>query len=235
MGWWYRADPQTPVLKPSDPTPDPTPTPSEPPASPRELTDKPTRVPPRRGSSSRDDQADPDLQSFLAELERETRASHLPTTPTTSTSSSLTPPPSTPAAAKSASTSASATAPDSDSALDPASTPFDSQYPTTMSCRAAFDTAYWCQSPGGQFLSLYRYGHWRSCSQQWSDFWFCMRTRGLPAAQRAEVVRERYREKEARWRMGPNSEDVWEARTPGESVEGFFARDPDGWREVGGF
>ncbi|KAL9094151.1 MAG: hypothetical protein Q9165_003566 [Trypethelium subeluteriae] len=232
MGWWYRADPQTPVLKPSDPVPDPTPTPSDPPASPRELADKPTRIPPPRSASSRDDQADPDLQSFLAELERETRASGLTTSTNTSSSPSSPVPPSPPTP-----TAASASESDSksraESALDPITTPSTSQYPSEMSCRAAFDTAYWCQSLGGQFLSVYRYGNLRSCSQHWSDFWFCMRTRGVVEPVRAEMIRKRYREREARWRMGPNSEDVWEARRPGESVEEFFARDPDGGMEEG--
>jgi hypothetical protein len=49
--------------------------------------------------------------------------------------------------------------------------------PTEMSCRQAFDAAFYCQSFGGQFNNLYRYGGIRSCSENWKDFWFCMRTK----------------------------------------------------------
>jgi hypothetical protein len=49
--------------------------------------------------------------------------------------------------------------------------------PTDMSCRQAFDAAFYCQSLGGQFNNLYRYGGIRSCSENWKDFWFCMRTK----------------------------------------------------------
>ncbi|KAL8690429.1 MAG: hypothetical protein Q9218_004118, partial [Villophora microphyllina] len=49
-------------------------------------------------------------------------------------------------------------------------------YPTEISCRAAFDSAFYCQSLGGQFINIYRYGTFRDCRQQWKDFWYCMRT-----------------------------------------------------------
>lgn len=49
--------------------------------------------------------------------------------------------------------------------------------PTTMSCRQKFDDAFYCQSFGGQFNNLYRYGGMRECSELWGDFWFCMKTR----------------------------------------------------------
>jgi len=52
--------------------------------------------------------------------------------------------------------------------------------PTEMSCRQAFDAAFYCQSLGGQFNNLYRYGGIRSCSENWKDFWFCMRTKSYP-------------------------------------------------------
>ncbi|KAK0508249.1 hypothetical protein JMJ35_009333 [Cladonia borealis] len=101
-------------------------------------------------------------------------------------------------------------------------------HPTTVSCRAAFDTAFYCASLGGQFTSLYRYGQLRQCSQEWSDFWWCMRTnRGFMSdEERAKKVLERgmrrEREKYGGERKG-SSEDVWERR--GRKVQGAFNGD----------
>ena len=83
-----------------------------------------------------------------------------------------------------------------------------------MSCREAFDSAMHCRGPGGQFLNLYRYGEFRQCTEQWSQFWFCMRTRTKPDAVKQELIKEFYREKdESRYEGLPSSEDVWEERT----------------------
>jgi hypothetical protein len=90
----------------------------------------------------------------------------------------------------------------------------DSVYPETMSCREAFDTAMYCRGPGGQFINLYRYGEFRQCSEQWSQFWFCMRTRTKPAAVKRELIKDWYRQKEeAKYAERPSSEDIWERRT----------------------
>jgi hypothetical protein len=86
-------------------------------------------------------------------------------------------------------------------------------YPTTMSCREAFDSAMHCRGPGGQFLHLYRYGEFRQCTEQWSQFWFCMRTRTQPKAIKEELIREFYREKDLKYENTPSSEDIWEERT----------------------
>jgi len=87
-----------------------------------------------------------------------------------------------------------------------------------MSCRQAFDLAWGCQSMVGQWNSVYRYGTVRNCSEQWADFWFCMRTKGYPREPREAAIREHYREKEARKYAGqPSSEDVWRSRD--EKVE----------------
>ncbi|KAF2264611.1 hypothetical protein CC78DRAFT_408958, partial [Lojkania enalia] len=86
------------------------------------------------------------------------------------------------------------------------------EYPTTMSCRTAFDSAFYCSSLGSRFNDIYRHGALRSCSEHWSDFWFCMRIKSKPTALRRELVVERYREKEERVRQGANSEDVWKRR-----------------------
>ncbi|MCJ1430002.1 hypothetical protein MMC29_007917 [Sticta canariensis] len=87
-------------------------------------------------------------------------------------------------------------------------------HPTTMSCRAAFDHAFYCQSLGGQFNSIYRQGTVRSCGHLWADFWFCVRmNRGwMSDSERKERVLERYRRKERKYVDGPSSEDVWKAR-----------------------
>jgi hypothetical protein len=90
-----------------------------------------------------------------------------------------------------------------------------------MSCRAAFDSAFYCQSVGGQFTNLYRYGGVRNCSAEWSQFWFCMRTnRGMMSDERREeAVQGHYAGRARKYRDGPSSEDVWELRE--EPVEGM--------------
>jgi hypothetical protein len=90
------------------------------------------------------------------------------------------------------------------------------QYPTSLSCRDMFDYAYHCNGLGGQWVSVYRDGKMQSCSEQWDDFWFCMRTRSLPADVRAEQIRERWRAKEEARYYAPgkrSSDDIWESRT----------------------
>ena len=106
-------------------------------------------------------------------------------------------------------------------------TPID-VHATTVSCRAAFDSAFYCASLGGQFTSLYRYGQLRQCSQEWSDFWWCMRTnRGFMSdEERAKKVLERgvRREREKYGGEGRgSSEDVWERRR--RKVQGAFDGD----------
>jgi hypothetical protein len=94
-----------------------------------------------------------------------------------------------------------------------------------MSCRAAFDSAFYCSSLGGHFHDIYRYGQLRSCSEHWSDFWFCMRTKNSysGADVKARLIQERYREKEDALKQKPNSEDVWTKRGPGEAIKEPFA------------
>jgi hypothetical protein len=89
----------------------------------------------------------------------------------------------------------------------------NSLYPTEMSCRSAFDYAMFCQSFGGQFVNVYRYGSFRSCSNHWEDFWLCMRVRTWSKAAREEAIQEHYRKKAVKWKTGPSSEDIWEVRT----------------------
>ncbi|KZZ96911.1 hypothetical protein AAP_00554 [Ascosphaera apis ARSEF 7405] len=96
-------------------------------------------------------------------------------------------------------------------------------YPREMSCRSAFDYAFFCQSFGGQFVNVYRYGGLRSCSDRWSEFWFCMRTNQLPDGERQAAIADYYRKKAIKYKTGPSSEDVWEMRT--EPVKTFFQND----------
>ncbi|KAK8107650.1 Early meiotic induction protein 1 [Apiospora kogelbergensis] len=95
--------------------------------------------------------------------------------------------------------------------LDPLS---ESLLPTTMSCRQAFDAAFYCQGVGSQFHSIYRAGTVRTCSEHWDDFWFCMRNRTASGPRKEEAVRDYYRRKE--WNKygpgRPSSADVWESR-----------------------
>lgn len=84
-----------------------------------------------------------------------------------------------------------------------------------MSCRQAFDTAFHCNSLGGQWTSVYRAGTVRSCSEHWDNFWFCMRTRAYTGETKDEAIRDYYRQRELAKYYGPGkpkSTDVWEAR-----------------------
>lgn len=96
----------------------------------------------------------------------------------------------------------------------------DSLYPAEISCRSAFDYAMFCQSFGGQFVNVYRYGSFRSCKNHWDDFWLCMRTRQWDEKDRAKAIKEHYRNKAIKYKTGPSSEDVWQVRT--EPVKDAF-------------
>ncbi|KAL6243561.1 hypothetical protein RBB50_009554 [Rhinocladiella similis] len=96
----------------------------------------------------------------------------------------------------------------------------DSLYPTEISCRSSFDYAMFCQSFGGQFVNIYRYGSFRSCSNHWDDFWLCMRTRNWDAKDRAAAIQDHYHKRAMKWKTGPSSEDVWDVRT--EPVKDSF-------------
>ncbi len=87
-------------------------------------------------------------------------------------------------------------------------------YPTSMSCRAAFDAAFYCQSLGGMFNSVYHYGSMRDCSPLWSNFWFCVKTNRsrMSEEERQGKVLDHYQKREAKYRVGPSSEDVWVQR-----------------------
>ncbi|KAI2611483.1 uncharacterized protein GGS25DRAFT_198205 [Hypoxylon fragiforme] len=179
----------------------------------KEEGNKPTQPPKPKQADS--DYGDPELAKFIAQIQEEfggggnsSNSSSKPsqpsstTTTTTTSFSSSNPPPTT------------TTTPQSQppSHLDPIS---ESLLPTSMSCREAFDAAYHCNSLGGQWLSLYRAGGMRSCSEKWDDFWFCMRARAYSGPQKTEAIRAHYRAREwAKYHAPgkPSSTDIWEAR-----------------------
>ncbi|CAK7227752.1 hypothetical protein SBRCBS47491_006674 [Sporothrix bragantina] len=92
--------------------------------------------------------------------------------------------------------------------------------PVSMSCRQAFDLAWACQSPAGQWRAVYRHGGVRPCSDLWDDFWFCMRVKGYAEGpMKEEAIRSHYRKKEIdRYYLPgqPSSEDIWRSRTVDE-------------------
>ncbi|KAF3095490.1 hypothetical protein TWF102_007208 [Orbilia oligospora] len=89
----------------------------------------------------------------------------------------------------------------------------DTLYPTTMSCREAFDELYFCYSLGGQFKNLYRHGTYRQCEDKSADFWFCMRTKMYGPNTKKEMIVKYHKEKEAeKYKRGPSSEDVWKEK-----------------------
>lgn len=91
----------------------------------------------------------------------------------------------------------------------------ESLLPTTMDCEQAFNQAFYCQSLGGQWNNIYRFGEVRPCSENWDDFWFCMRVKGYSEGKvKDDMIREHYRKKHlSKYGSGkPNSEDVWRER-----------------------
>jgi len=63
-----------------------------------------------------------------------------------------------------------------------------------------------------QFTSLYRYGQARECSAKWEDFKFCLANRSLSEERKEEEWVKRRAEHWAERRVGPSSEDIWEAK-----------------------
>ncbi|KAJ5726541.1 uncharacterized protein N7483_007898 [Penicillium malachiteum] len=100
----------------------------------------------------------------------------------------------------------------------------ESLYADTMSCRTAFDYAFFCQSFGGQFVNVYRYGELRSCSEHWDNFWLCMKTRGWSDELRRKTIRDHNRKKAIKYKTGPSSEDIWDVRLDpaSDSFKGDF-------------
>jgi hypothetical protein len=206
MGWWWISSPKPDELPPQlDSPPDALPPFSEA-APPKRQT--PSIPPPL----TRDEQAEAEFRSFLAEVQEEGEEripSKLPPNPFGRTPQSRPLP----------------TEHDGQTEQDPSSKSIapDSLYPTTMSCRDAFDYAFFCQSIGGQWVNVYRYGELRSCSEHWSNFWLCMRSRSYNKNEKGKLIQDHYRKKAVKYKTGPSSEDVWELRR--EPVQGAFEGD----------
>ncbi|KAF1812215.1 hypothetical protein P152DRAFT_449495 [Eremomyces bilateralis CBS 781.70] len=151
-------------------------------------------------------------------------SSSSPPQPSTIAPSTESPPPSTP---PQTTTSTSTTTPSS-STTTPPSPLRTATLPTTLSCRASFDSAFYCQSLGGKFNDIYRHGALRSCSDHWAEFWFCMRIKSKDENYKKEAVRD-YFESRERERYGAgkrSSEEVWEGRR--ERVGRAWDWDPEG-------
>ena len=173
-------------------------------------------------ANAREEQADSELNAFLKEIGATPE-------PTTAASTNTT-------AAAAAAAEASLTTPSQSTTTDAEGrrihpdgsldiTP-EALYPRSMSCRQAFDQAFYCQSLGGKFNDIYRYGHLNSCSEQWGAFWFCMRVRQYADVDKQEVIKEFYKDRdEKRKQEFGSSEDIWEIRTKG--VEKAFWKDPN--------
>ncbi|RAL67577.1 hypothetical protein DID88_008332 [Monilinia fructigena] len=189
---------------------------------------------PQSKTPTRDEIAEQELNSFLRELEADTHSSS-----TKYNRVPRNPPPKTPHTSSSNKTTSQ----------DDPSEPLAMQLlPTTMSCRTAFDAAFYCQSLGGQFNNLYRYGTARDCSESWSDFWFCMKTRTYADNEKAKLIKARWFEREKRKygdpedknrELGKSSEDVWKGREQRlEWGEAFCVPEPkwsgsdDEWRKL---
>ncbi|KFH46755.1 Early meiotic induction protein-like protein [Hapsidospora chrysogenum ATCC 11550] len=201
--------------------------------------DKPASTP--ANTAPNEPNIDPEIQKFLDLLSSDTGSKH------DSSSKATAPSPSSKPDAESSSSwsswlSLKANRSQSETPLDAPrrDAVSESLLPTDMSCRQAFDLAWACNSVGGQWNAVYRHGEMRSCSDQWDDFWFCMRSRGLSGPAKAEAIREHYRNREyAKYYAPgrPSSEDVWRPREqklpPGaafsKSIDAAIGND-DEWR-----
>ncbi|KAL0941055.1 uncharacterized protein CTRU02_203819 [Colletotrichum truncatum] len=193
---------------------------SSPPKSPApgQASQAPTTTPPSSTApKSTDSDIDPEIQKFISLFQSESGNKPEEPTPEPAQPSS-----SAPSKASSSwfSLKSSPNAPSqtNNRKITPPADPnsvSESLLPTEMSCRQAFDMAFHCQSVGGQWNSIYRYGTMRSCSEHWEDFWFCMRIKGYTGKMKEEAIKSHYRQKEHdKYGDGkPNSEDVWQART----------------------
>lgn len=220
MGWLWAS---TPAPKPSEPTPGQT-----------------TPKPSSGQNAAPNEPADPEIQKFFDLFKNDDTA-----TPNNSSASSSDSPSQEQSSSSSISSWLSLKASPKAIPPPPSAPPGDALsealLPTEMSCRQAFDLAWSCNSLGGQFNSVYRYGSMRSCSEHWDDFWFCMRTKSYTGELKENMVRAHYREKDhAKYGPGrPSSEDVWESRDqkvqPGtafaEAVDAPVVTD-DEWRKM---
>jgi len=169
-------------------------------------------------ANARDEQADSELSNFLKEIGATPEPSG--TTAASSVSADENAQPLTTPSQPNVDADGRRIHPDGSLDITP-----EALYPRSMSCRQAFDQAFYCQSLGGKFNDIYRHGHLNSCSEQWGAFWFCMRVRQYADKDKQEVIKEFYKERDAkRHQQFGSSEDIWEIRTKG--VEKAFWKDP---------
>ncbi|GLA10424.1 hypothetical protein AnigIFM62618_000020 [Aspergillus niger] len=206
MGWWWSSAPKEGQSS--------APAASSPPASqpPPETTSAPSQ-PPQPRTLTREEQADAEWKKLIASLESDISGQKQQQQQQQQTQS----------AGNSTSSDSTSSPSSTDPQAPPSSIAPESLYDDTMSCRSAFDYAFFCQSFGGQFVNVYRYGELRSCSEHWDNFWMCMKTRTLPDQQRRKAIRDHNRKKAIKYKTGPSSEDVWDVRT--EPVQNAFSGD----------
>lgn len=171
-----------------------------------ETSPQPQSAAPQPKSMSRDEQAELELKNLLAEFQDTGDSKPKPSSPIENATSSQ--------------PETSVQTPEKTPSADP-----DSLYQDSMSCRSAFDYAFFCQSFGGQWVNVYRYGELRSCSELWGDFWLCMRSRSYPEEEKKEIFQNHNRKKAIKYKTGPSSEDIWEVRAepPKGAFQGDFA------------
>ncbi|KAH7156110.1 hypothetical protein EDB81DRAFT_377733 [Dactylonectria macrodidyma] len=176
-------------------------------------------------SSPNDLSSDPEIQKFLALFDTKSQPANQTPSATTSSSSSQKP------AEKSSISSwlSVRSSPSSRTGAEVAEAPLgdavsESLLPTDLSCRTAFDQAWACNSMGGQWNAIYRYGEMRSCSEHWDDFWFCMRIKSYGKEMRENLIRAHHRNKNhAKYGPDkPSSEDVWQGRKEKVEVGSVF-------------
>lgn len=172
---------------------------------------KPNTIPPSKQLSP-DEQADLEFKQILAELQQADAELNSSQRRGPDSYSGTTTAPANPDTSAPLAQPASSIAP-------------ESLYADSMSCRTAFDYAFFCQSFGGQFVNVYRYGELRSCSEHWDNFWLCMKTRGWSDDLRRKAIRAHNQKKAIKYKTGPSSEDVWDVRLEpaSDSFKGDFA------------
>ncbi|KAG9667539.1 hypothetical protein KCU99_g8882, partial [Aureobasidium melanogenum] len=215
MGWWWSSDS--------------TATPATESAS-SETTHTPTPISTTQRQAPKKASPDSDFEALFASFEKPSSTTTIPANPTPQPAATapkiqhVTPAPKeTPTHYVPSPSGSIEQQSDSDAPVDISP---DALYPRQMSCRQAFDQAFYCQSLGGKFNDIYRYGELRSCSDNWNAFWFCMRIKTLPDREREERIKEFYkaRDEQNKAEKG-SSEKIWDLRT--EPVKKAFWRDPD--------
>ncbi|RPB26271.1 hypothetical protein L211DRAFT_835634 [Terfezia boudieri ATCC MYA-4762] len=173
-----------------------------PPSPPNEPTPAPTEQSKR--TPTRDELADLEFRQLFIQLNDPTSNSTVEDPPAASPNAprTITSPP-----------SFSATDRERIAAAKKAEEAYESTFPTEMNCLHAFDQVWYCYSLGGQFSLVYRYGSLRDCSTQSADWRFCMRTKVYGDTTRRAMILQHYKQKAAKYKQGPSSEDIWSIRT----------------------